>query len=147
MKTTRIYGMMAEFDSASDLVAAARKTHEAGYRKIDAYSPFPIEELAEAIGFHKNRVPLVALIGGIIGGLRGYLMQYWMNVDSYPREHRRQALSLLAGVHRRDLRDDDSVRRNFRRARHAGAERPADAVSPGVQRPALRPGHRRIVSS
>ncbi len=69
MKTTRIYGMMAEFDSASDLVAAARKTHEAGYRKIDAYSPFPVEELAEAIGFHKNRVPLVTLIGAIIGGL------------------------------------------------------------------------------
>ena len=51
MKTTPIYGMMAEFDSASDLVAAARKTHEAGYKKIDAYSPFPVEELAEAIGF------------------------------------------------------------------------------------------------
>jgi ActD protein len=84
MKTTRIYGMMAEFDSASDLVAAARKTHEAGYRKIDAYSPFPIEELAEAIGFHKNRVPLVTLIGGLLGGLGGYFMQYWMNVDSYP---------------------------------------------------------------
>ena len=84
MKTTRIYGMMAEFDSASDLVAAARKTHEAGYRKIDAYSPFPIEELAEAIGFHKNRVPLVTLIGGLFGGLGGYFMQYWMSVDSYP---------------------------------------------------------------
>jgi hypothetical protein len=84
MKTTRIYGIMAEFDSASDLVAAARRTHEAGYRKIDAYSPFPVEELAEAIGFHKNRVPLVTLIGGMIGGLGGYFMQYWMNVDSYP---------------------------------------------------------------
>jgi len=84
MRTTRIYGMMAEFDSASDLVAAARKTHEAGYRKIDAYSPFPIEELAEAIGFQKNRVPLVTLIGGLLGGLGGYFMQYWMNVDSYP---------------------------------------------------------------
>ena len=84
MKTTRIYGIMAEFDSASDLVAAARKTHEAGYRKIDAYSPFPVEELAEAIGFHKNRVPLVTLIGAIIGGLSGYLMQYWIAAVDYP---------------------------------------------------------------
>jgi hypothetical protein len=69
MKTTRIYGIMAEFDSASDLVAAARKTHESGYRKIDAYSPFPVEELSEAIGFHTNRVALVTLIGAITGGL------------------------------------------------------------------------------
>ncbi len=84
MKTTPIYGIMAEFDSASDLVAAARKTHEAGYRKIDAYSPFPVEELAEAIGFHSNRVPLITLCGGIFGGTGAYLMQYWMAVVSYP---------------------------------------------------------------
>jgi hypothetical protein len=84
MKTTPIYGMMAEFDSASDLVAAARRTHEAGYRKIDAYSPFPVEELAEAIGFHSNRVALVTLIGAAIGGLSGYLMQYWIATISYP---------------------------------------------------------------
>ena len=84
MKTTRIYGILAEFDSATDLVAAARQTHEAGYRKIDAYSPFPVEELAEAIGFHKNRVPLVTLIGAILGGLSGYLMQYWIAAVDYP---------------------------------------------------------------
>lgn len=84
MKRTPIYGMMAEFDSASNLVAAARQTHEAGYRKIDAYSPFPIEELTEAIGFHHNYVPLVTLIGGLLGGLSGYLMQYWIAVIDYP---------------------------------------------------------------
>jgi len=84
MKTTRIYGIMAEFDSASDLVAAARRTHQSGYQKIDADSPFPVEELAEAIGFHKNRVPMVTLIGAVIGGLSGYLMQYWMNAVNYP---------------------------------------------------------------
>jgi len=84
MKQVPIYGLMAEFDTASDLVAAAHHTHEAGYQKIDAYSPFPIEELAEAIGFHKNGVPLVVLAGGILGGLSGYLMQYWIATSSYP---------------------------------------------------------------
>jgi hypothetical protein len=75
---------MAEFDTPGDLVAAAQHTYEAGYRKIDAYTPFPIEELAEAIGFHRNGVPLVVLIGGILGGLSGYLMQYWIATTSYP---------------------------------------------------------------
>ncbi|MFZ3340101.1 MAG: DUF3341 domain-containing protein [Terriglobales bacterium] len=84
MKMLPIYGTMAEFDSAQALVDAARRTHEAGYRKIDAYSPFPVEELAEAIGFHKNYVPLVTLIGAITGGLTGYLMQYYIAVISYP---------------------------------------------------------------
>jgi Protein of unknown function (DUF3341). len=81
---TPIYGLMAEFDSVRDLIHAARQTHDAGYKKIDAYSPFPIEEVAEAIGFHKNGVPLVTLIGGIIGGLTGYLLQYWVAVINYP---------------------------------------------------------------
>ena len=50
-----VYGLMAEFDSAQDLIEAANRTREAGYKKIDAYSPFPIEGMAEAIGFHKNQ--------------------------------------------------------------------------------------------
>jgi hypothetical protein len=84
MKRARIYGTMAEFDTPTDLVAAAHRTHAAGYQKVDAYSPFPIEGLAEAVGFHKNRVPLVTLIGGIVGGLSGYLLQYWISTSNYP---------------------------------------------------------------
>jgi len=84
MKRTPVYGMMAEFDSAQHLVDAAHRTHEAGYLKIDTYSPFPVEGLAEAIGFHKNSVPLVVLIGGLLGGLSGYALQYWISVVSYP---------------------------------------------------------------
>jgi len=82
--TSSDYGLMAEFDSAQELVAAAHRTHAAGYQKIDAYSPFPVEGLAEAIGFHKNRVSLVVLIGGLIGGLSGYGLQYWVAAITYP---------------------------------------------------------------
>jgi hypothetical protein len=84
MKRTGAYGIMAEFDSATSLMTAAHRTREAGYIKLDAYSPFPIEGLAEAIGFHSNAVPLVVLIGGLIGGLTGYLMQYWISAVTYP---------------------------------------------------------------
>lgn len=75
---------MAEFDNPTDLVAAARKAHGKGYRLINGYSPFPIEELSEAIGFTHTRVPLIVLIGGILGGLGGFFMQYWMEVINYP---------------------------------------------------------------
>ena len=84
MKRTPHYGLLAEFDSPTALVKAAEQTHAAGYVKIDAYSPLPIEGLAEAIGFHHDLVPLVTLIGAIIGGTTGYLMQYWINVINYP---------------------------------------------------------------
>src|SRR5919109_3483930 len=83
-KHTRIYGLMAEFDTPDEIVRAARRTYEAGYKKIDAYSPFPLEELSEAIGFHHNGVPLVVLVGGIIGCLSGYLLQWWISAVSYP---------------------------------------------------------------
>jgi len=84
MKRTKVYGTMAEFDSVNALVDAANRTREAGYKKIDAYSPFPVEGLAEAIGFHHDEVPLVVLIGALLGGLGGYLLQYWISVVSYP---------------------------------------------------------------
>jgi len=84
MRRDRTYGLMAEFDTPTHLVEAANATREAGYKKIDAYSPFPIEGLAEAIGFRHNLVPLVTLIGGLIGGLGGYFMQYWMMAINYP---------------------------------------------------------------
>ncbi|MGH9536474.1 MAG: DUF3341 domain-containing protein [Terriglobales bacterium] len=84
MKRTKVYGLMAEFDSVNALMDAANRTREAGYKRIDAYSPFPVEGLAEAIGFHHDEVPLVVLIGALLGGLGGYLLQYWISVVSYP---------------------------------------------------------------
>jgi len=79
-----IYGLMAEFDSPEALLEAARRAFAAGFRKIDAYSPFPVDGLAEAIGFHHTRVPLIVLIGGIIGCLGGFYLQYWVAVIDYP---------------------------------------------------------------
>ena len=86
MKTAvpRLYGVMAEFDNPTELVAAARRAYQAGYRRINGYSPYPIEELSEAIGFHHTSLPLIVLIGGILGGLGGFFMQYWMEVIDYP---------------------------------------------------------------
>jgi hypothetical protein len=75
---------MAEFDSPTALVNAARAVREKGYRKIDAYSPFPIEELSDALHLHKNRLPLIVLAGGIMGGLLGYLLQYYVTVWYFP---------------------------------------------------------------
>jgi len=77
-------GLLAEFESASDLVAAAKTTHRSGYSDIEAYSPFPVHGLGEAIGFTKNRVPLVVLIGGIVGACTGYGLQYWVSAITYP---------------------------------------------------------------
>ena len=76
-----IYGLMAEFDNPTALVEAARAAREKGYRKLDAYSPFPIEELTDALHLHHNKLPLIVLLGGIVGGLAGYLLQYYVTVD------------------------------------------------------------------
>ena len=79
-----IYGVMAEFHGPHELLVAAERTHAAGYRVVDAYSPFPVEGVAEAIGFKRTRLPWVVLAGGIIGCLTGYLMQYWISAIDYP---------------------------------------------------------------
>ena len=79
-----IYGLMAEFDNPTALVEAARAAREKGYRKLDAYSPFPIEELTGALHLHHNKLPLIVLAGGIVGGLAGYLLQYYVTVVYFP---------------------------------------------------------------
>jgi hypothetical protein len=79
-----LYGLMAEFENPTELVAAAHAARRAGYKRMDAYSPIPIEELHEAIGFHHTKLPLIVLIGGIVGGLAGYGLQYWASAIEYP---------------------------------------------------------------
>ncbi len=80
----QLYGLLAEFEDPDRLVAATQRAREAGYRRLDAYSPYPIEELADALDFHKTHIPLLVLIGGIVGGIAGYLLQYYAAVIAYP---------------------------------------------------------------
>jgi hypothetical protein len=79
-----IYGLLAEFDDPNRLVAATHRAHEAGYRRMDAYSPFPIEEVYEAMGEPPTKLPLLVLIGGLLGGSGGFGLAYWVSVIAYP---------------------------------------------------------------
>ena len=83
-KKPSLYGVMAEFDSPEALMAAAHSARKAGYTKMDGYSPFPIEELDEALGFKKSWLPLFVLLGGLTGVAAGYGLQYWVSVIDYP---------------------------------------------------------------
>ena len=78
------YGLLAEFETPSELVAAAQAAHDAGWRRMDCYAPYPLEEAAEAIGFHKNRVPLVTLIGGLMGLSAMFSLETWIATLAYP---------------------------------------------------------------
>jgi len=78
------YGLMAEFLSADELLGAAKATREAGFTEFDAFSPFPIHGIHESLGMHGNRIPLIVLGGGILGGLGGFFMCWYANVISYP---------------------------------------------------------------
>jgi hypothetical protein len=78
-----LFGLMAEFDHPEDLVEATRKAWKAGYRKIEAYSPFPIEGLSEEMHFH-TKLPWLILAAGIVGALSGFFLQYWVSVIDYP---------------------------------------------------------------
>ncbi len=77
---SHLYGVMGEFESAKELIRAAEKTRDAGYRQMDAYAPFPVEGLSEALGLRRSWVPFITLMGGLIGGLTGFGFQYWVNV-------------------------------------------------------------------
>jgi hypothetical protein len=78
------YGVIAEFATSEDLLGAANAAREAGYTEMDAFSPFPVHGLHEAVGMHTTRLPLIVLGGGVIGGIGGFLMCWYANVISYP---------------------------------------------------------------
>ena len=79
-----LYGLLAEFDNPTALVSAAERTRLAGYQKIDAYSPIPIEELNDAMGFKRTRLPILVFLGGLLGGLGGYSLEFWASTTAYP---------------------------------------------------------------
>jgi len=83
MNRGELYGLSAEFQTHEELIRAAEKAYQCGFRKMDGYAPFPVEGLAEALG-KKNRIPLLVLLGGIAGGVGAYYMQWYANAISYP---------------------------------------------------------------
>jgi hypothetical protein len=83
-KTSTLYGLLAEFDREDQVVDATRRIYEAGYRRIDAYAPFPVHGLAEAMGRKRTWVPTVVLAGGVMGGIGGFFMQWYSAVVDYP---------------------------------------------------------------
>lgn len=83
-QTEMLHGLMAEFGNPTDLVEAANRARLAGYTSMDAYTPFPIEELNDALGLKANKLPLIVLLGGIFGGLGGYSLEFWTQVIAWP---------------------------------------------------------------
>ena len=81
---TNLYGLMAEFDEPEQLLDAARMAREAGYRHMDAYSPMPVEGLADAIGFHTSLVQKLVFAAGVLGASGGFTLCWWMTVIAYP---------------------------------------------------------------
>src|SRR3982751_5889445 len=79
-----VYGLMAEFIDHEQVVDAAKRAHDSGYRCMDAYTPFPVEELSEALGHRKTAVPLIVLLGGIAGASGGYFMEWYSLAVDYP---------------------------------------------------------------
>ncbi len=78
------YGLLAEFRDPSSLVVAARRVTEAGYRRVDAFTPFPVHGLDDALNFRDRRLPLLVLGGGVAGALAGFGLQVWINLVAYP---------------------------------------------------------------
>ncbi|HEY9421778.1 MAG TPA: DUF3341 domain-containing protein [Thermoanaerobaculia bacterium] len=79
-----IYGLLAEFPSIDVLIAAARRITAAGYTRVDAFTPYPSEAVSEALSLHRSKLPPIVLTGGLLGGIGGYLLQYWSQVMVYP---------------------------------------------------------------
>jgi hypothetical protein len=81
---SQLYGIMISFENAKDARDAAHKLHEDGYRSLDAFTPFPVEDMPEAMGYRPSWLPKAIFCGGLLGGLAGYGLQYWASAIAFP---------------------------------------------------------------
>ncbi len=84
-RRSHLYGVLAEFTTPEELIHAVERARADGYRRMDAYSPFPVEGLAQAMGLKRNMVPFITLLGGLAGGIGGFGFQYWAAAITYPQ--------------------------------------------------------------
>jgi hypothetical protein len=141
-----LHGIMAEFTTPAALVDATTKARLHGFRQMDAYSPIPIEELNDALGLRRTRLPRLVLLGGILGGSAVSASNTGLH-HRLSDEHRRAAVQQLAAVHPRHVRDHGPRRAPYVLRRDVGAQQAAAAVPPGVQRARRSTGPRATGSS
>lgn len=84
MPVNGVYGLLAAFDSAEALTAAAREVRAAGYTRVEAFAPYPLPDAAEALGYHRSGVAFLVLLGGVVGGAAAFVMLYWIAAVAYP---------------------------------------------------------------
>ena len=137
MDSKPIYGLMAEFPDANSLVEAARRVHAEGYTKTDAYSPFPIHELFDALAINDKRVPLIVLLGGIAGCCAGFGLCYWVSAIAYPLNIGGRPLNSWPSFIPVTFEVTILLASFAAMLSLDRAERSADPVSPGVQRAAF----------
>lgn len=81
---SELFGILGRFEDPRELIRAAKAVRRSGYRRIEAYSPYPVHGLARAVGFRRSQLPLLVLLGGVVGCVGGFAMQYWITVIDYP---------------------------------------------------------------
>ena len=84
LELAELYGLLAEYKTPGELLSAARAARQAGYKQMEAYSPFPVHGLTHALGQVPTKLPILTLVGGALGAFSGYALEYWVSVINYP---------------------------------------------------------------
>ena len=142
---TNIHGLMAEFSRDEEILSAARKAFDQGYRRMDAFTPFPGGWPRGNAWAKKSRVPLLVLLAGIGGGTGGYFMEWYAMARSYPINVAGRPLNSWPAYIPITIRTDHSFGGRHRHHFHAGAEPVAGTISSGLQRGRIQTGDHRPV--